>query len=72
METPSLENLVNNYEKRLIRRALEEGGNITEASKILKVKRTTLSMKMKRLNLTGDYFKQVQVRLIRKTRVSLK
>lgn len=47
--------IMDEQEKKVIRWALKKGGNITEAGKILGLNRPTLSMKMKRLNLSQEY-----------------
>ena len=47
-ETGDLTNLVSEYEKKLIRRALSDtDGNITKAASVLNVPRQTLSRKVK-------------------------
>ncbi|PIE90031.1 MAG: hypothetical protein CR997_07860 [Acidobacteria bacterium] len=48
----SLEEVMTNYERRLIEQALKKAGGVkTKAAKLLQIKRTTLVEKMKRLNM---------------------
>lgn len=52
METASLEQAVNNYEKEMIQRAFSAaGGNITEAAKRLNIPRQTLQRKVKQYQI---------------------
>jgi DNA-binding NtrC family response regulator len=49
----SLKDRVSDFERQLIEKALADAnGNISEASRLLSVKRTTLIEKMTRLNIT--------------------
>jgi DNA-binding NtrC family response regulator len=55
----TMEDLVSEYERHLIREALKHSGGVkTRAARELKIKRTTLIEKMKRLNISSDTGKE--------------
>lgn len=47
---------IDKFRKRLIARAFKDGGNITQAAKLLGMNRTTLTMKLKAMRLKAENF----------------